>query len=180
MTTWRTRGHRGDALEDTILLTNDYYRIHHYALIDKASTPIKVVDINDNGIITKGYFEKKSTVDFIGIVQGVAIAFDAKETNLNSLPLSNIHEHQLQYMKEFDYQGGLSFIIVHFKKYDDYFLLPLEHIDAYFKESKAKGRKSIPYESMIDSFKIKIESNGILNYLPILNKYMEYKKSSSD
>ncbi|MEA3422906.1 MAG: Holliday junction resolvase RecU [Bacillota bacterium] len=178
MTAWRTRGHRGDALEDIILLTNEYYKNHHYAIVDKASTPIKVVDIDGSGIITKGYFEKKSTVDFIGLVQGLAIAFDAKETNLASLPLSNIHEHQFEYMREFSFQGGFSFIIVHFKRYDEYYLIPFETIDAYYENSKKNGRKSIPYESMLDRFEIKIEHNNMLNYLPVLNEYMEFKKSS--
>ena len=176
MTTWRTRGHRGDALEEIILLTNEFYRNHHYAIVDKASTPIKVVDIDSNGLITKGYFEKKSTVDFIGVVQGLAISFDAKETNLNSLPFSNIHLHQIEYMKEFTFQGGLSFILVHFKKYNEYYILPFEIIEEYWINSKNGGRKSIPYSAMENAFIIKRESNGILNYLPALNKYIDCKK----
>jgi len=154
MAAWRTRGHRGDALEDIILLTNEYYKKHHFAIIDKANTPIKVVDIDNSGIISKGYFEKKSTVDFIGLVQGIAIAFDAKETNLASLPLSNIHKHQIEYMKEFSFQGGLSFIVVHFKRYDEYYLIPYETIDTFYENSKKSGRKSIPYEVMMKSYSI--------------------------
>ena len=123
---WRSRGHRGDILEDLILLSNEYYNTNKYGRIDKVSTPIKVVDIGKDGLITKGYFEKKSTVDFIGIVQGIAIAFDAKETNLKSLPISNIHEHQIEYMEDFHFQGGLAFIIAHFKIDDSYHLIPYE------------------------------------------------------
>ncbi|OPL07504.1 MAG: hypothetical protein AVO33_05110 [delta proteobacterium ML8_F1] len=178
MTVWRTRGHRGDALEDLILLTNEYYKNHQYALIDKASTPIKVVEIDQGGMITKGFFEKKSTVDFVGIVQGIPVAFDAKETDLKSLPLYNIHAHQVDYMKHFTYQGGLAFIIVHFKYYDEYYLIPFELILEYFTESKKKGRQSIPYKAMADCFRIKREHTGILNYLPVLNDYLDYKKSS--
>ena len=177
MTAWRTRGHRGDALEDIILLTNEYYRNHKYGVVDKANTPIKVVEIDQTGLITKGYFEKKSTVDFIGLVQGIAIAFDAKETNLKSLPLSNIHEHQLNYMEEFTYQGGLSFIIVHFKMMDEYYLLPFEMIRDSFNQSKSGGRKSIPYSEMSNAYRITREFNGILNYLPAINQYIECKKS---
>ncbi len=178
MTAWRTRGHRGDALEEIILITNEYYQNHHFAIINKASTPIKVVEIDQAGIITKGYFEKKSTVDFIGIAQGIAVAFDAKETHLNALPLSNIHDHQLEYMKEFAFHGGLSFIIVHFKKVDKYYILPLEMIEEYVNNAKNGGRKSIPHSAMTDAFLITREYNGILNYLPALNAYIEFKKTS--
>lgn len=172
---WRSRGHRGDILEDLILLSNEYYNKNNFARIDKVSTPIKVIDIGSDGLITKGYFEKKSTVDFVGVVQGVAIAFDAKETSVKNIPLYNIHEHQIEYMRDFSYQGGLAFIIVHYTATDDYFLVPFETIDSYYKGSQSGGRKSIPYSAMMDRFKIKREINGLLNYLPVLNEYIIYK-----
>ena len=48
--------------------------------------------------ITLAYFEKQSTVDYIGVAQGIPIAFDAKETAGKSLPLQNIHAHQMAFM----------------------------------------------------------------------------------
>jgi len=176
MTAWRSSGHRGDALEDLILLSNEYYRKHKLGRIDKVSTPIKVVEINKEGLICKGFFEKRSTVDFHGLVQGLGIVFDAKETNLKSIPLSNIHEHQMEYMKDITEQGGMAFLIVHFKFCDAYFLLPYEDLEVYFSESRQGARKSIPYKAMDDRFKIHRASNGILNYLPLLNVYLDYKK----
>jgi len=177
MTVWKTRGHRGDVLEEIILITNEYYKTHKFAVIDKINTPIKVVEIDQSGLITKGYFEKKSSVDFVGLVQGIGIAFDAKETNLKSLPLSNIHKHQIEYMESFSDQGGLSFLIVHFKLYDKYHLITFELLQKYYLNSKEGDRKSIPYSVLDTKYEIKRENNGILNYLPILNEYMEFKKS---
>lgn len=176
MTAWRSSGHRGDALEDLILLSNDYYRKHKLCRVDKVSTPIKVVEINKEGLITKGFFEKRSTVDFHGMVQGVGIVFDAKETNLKSIPLSNIHEHQIEYMKDISDQGGLAFLIVHFKFCDEYYLIPYEILITYSIESKNGARKSIPYKALDSKFRIKRANNGILNYLPALNEYLDYKK----
>lgn len=171
---WNTTGHRGDPLEDLIVLTNEYYKKNGYGRVDKVATPIKVVDINERGVITKGYFDKKSTIDFFGVVQGVAIAFDAKETNLKSLPLSNIHDHQVDYMKDIKDQGGLSFIIVHFKFCDEYYLIGYELIKSYVDGSKMGERKSIPYKDMKKENKInKITNSGILNYLPNLNVYIK-------
>lgn len=173
---WSSRGHRGDTLEELLNFTHDYYHQLKLCRIDKISTPVKVVAVDENGMITKGFFEKKSTVDFLGIVQGVCIAFDTKETNLKSLPLSNIHPHQIEYMKDIESQGGLAFIIVHFKFNDSYYLVPLDLISSYASCSK---RRSIPYSAMKSVFNIKKERNGsILNYLPVLNEYVKYKTQS--
>lgn len=179
MTAWRSSGHRGDALEDLILLSNEYYRKHKLCRVDKVSTPIKVVEINKEGLITKGFFEKRSTVDFHGIVQGIPIVFDAKETNLKSIPLNNIHEHQIEYMKDITEQKGLAFLIVHFKFCDEFYLIPYEILANYSSNSKSGARKSIPYKALEDRFKIKRANNGILNYLPTLNTYIDFKKEQT-
>ena len=174
MTVWKSRGLRGNVLEELISLTNEFYRKHKLGRVDKISVPIKVIDIDSGGMITKAFFEKKSTVDFQGIIQGIGISFDAKETNLKSLPLQNIHEHQLEFMEDVTRQKGIAFMIVHFKIYDDYYLLPYEVIRDYVKNSKT-ARKSIPHKAMNPDFKIDMPTNGILNYLPALNIYMDYK-----
>lgn len=174
---WRSRGVRGSALEDLLVFTNDFYSKRNLARIDKVPIPIKIIDQNKDGIITKAFFEKKSTVDFIGFVQGSAIVFDAKETALNNLPFKNIHEHQILYMEEVNFHGGLAFIVVHFKAQDEYHLIPYELLKKHYDESRTGGRKSIPLSILNPDFQIKYESNGILNYLKVLNKYMHYKEN---
>lgn len=174
---WRSRGVRGSTLEDLLVFTNDFYLKRNLARIDKVPIPIKIIDQNSDGIITKAFFEKKSTVDFIGFVQGTAIVFDAKETALDNLPFKNIHAHQVEYMKEVVFHGGLAFIIVHFKKADEYHLIPFEILEKYYIEAKNGGRKSIPRLILNPDFKIHYENNGILNYLNILNTYVHYKKN---
>ena len=174
---WGKRGHRGDALEELLYYTNQYYHQLGLCRVDKVSTPIKVVEIDHQEMVTKGFFEKKSTVDFIGIVQGVCVAFDAKETNLKSLPLNNIHDHQVEYMKDIDQQGGLAFIIIHFKFNDSYYLVPFEIIRDYYLKGE---RRSIPFKAMNERFLIKKERSGsILNYLVTLNEYVNYKAELS-
>ncbi|WP_430884555.1 Holliday junction resolvase RecU [Fusibacter sp. JL216-2] len=179
MTVWRSRGLRGSDLEDLIHETIEYYRQQGLARIDKIATPIKVVDIDGQGTITKAFFEKKSTVDFMGIIQGVGVAFDAKETNLKSLPLSNIHEHQLEFMEDISKQSGLAFLIVHFKFCDEFYLLPYETLMQYVRASEKGARKSIPYSGMDPNLKIEMIRGNILNFLPALNVYLNYRKNKS-
>lgn len=177
MTVWKTRGKRGDALEDLILLSNDYYAKHKVARIDKAATPVTVVELDGKGLITKAYFEKKATIDFYGIAQGMFLTFDAKETHQKSFPLKNIHSHQIDYMKEVSEQGGIAFLIVHFKHSDIFMLLPHELLVIYDDAAKHGGRKSIPFDAIPEQFAIRREKNGILNYLDAVNRYLDWKSA---
>ncbi len=172
MTVWKSRGLRGSDLEELIELTLQYYKTEGLACIDKIATPIKTVEINSSGVITKAFFEKKSTVDFIGIIQGIGVAFDAKQTNLKSFPLSNIHPHQIKYMNLFTKQGGLAFFIIYFKQYDTFHLLPYEDINNLYENvQNQNSRKSIPYESFDSNLQIYRFGNGYLDFLPALNNY---------
>lgn len=68
---WTSRGLRGSTLEEMINRTNEQYRDKHLALIQKVPTPITPIKIDkESRHITLAYFEKKSTVDYIGAVQG--------------------------------------------------------------------------------------------------------------
>ena len=96
MATWNSRGLRGSTLEDFINLANEKYQQSNLALIQKIPTPIKPIKIDkDTRHITLAYFDMKSTVDYIGVVQGIPVCFDAKETAVDIFPLQNIHEHQV-------------------------------------------------------------------------------------
>ena len=80
MATWKTRGLRGSLLEDLVNRTNEKYRERGLALIQKVPTPITPMQIDqESRHITLAYFNQKSTVDYIGVVQGIPVCFDAKE-----------------------------------------------------------------------------------------------------
>ena len=80
MATWNSRGLRGSTLEDLINRTNEKYQENGLALIQKIPTPITPIKIDKSTRhITLAYFEQKSTVDYIGSVQGIPVCFDAKE-----------------------------------------------------------------------------------------------------
>lgn len=177
---WRSRGHYGDALENQIDLSNDYYRLHGYARVDKISIPITVIERNDQGHIVKGYFEKRSTVDYIGLAQGIFFCFDCKETAGMSLPLANIHEHQMEYMADMRKHGGVGFFIVHFKRLDEYYLLPFEMARNFIEDMKNGGRKSIPHSAMKKAIPIGLFMDGLLNYLPAINVYLDQQENDYD
>lgn len=171
---FNSRGLRGSALEELINLTNDVYREKNLAIIQKIPTPITPVKIdNTNHTISLAYFNEKSTVDYIGVVQGVAVCFDAKETSKPNLPLQNIHEHQIEFMKNFENQDGVAFILVNFKMYDEYYYLPFEKLHIYYKNAKSGGRKSIPYKDFDKKYLVISKGKFYIHYLQALKKYLE-------
>ena len=110
MTTWKSRGLRGSTLEDLINRSNEKYDEAGLALVQKIPTPITPINIDKaTRHITLAYFDQKSTVDYIGAVQGIPICFDAKECATDTFSLNNIHEHQVRFMRKFEKQGGISF-----------------------------------------------------------------------
>ena len=171
---WNSRGLRGNELEEQINQTNHLYREKKLGLVQKVPTPIKPIRIDsEKRTITLAYFEQKSTVDYMGVRQGIAICFDAKETTKNFLPLSNIHEHQVSFMRDFKEQGGVAFLVVYFKKYDEYYFLPIEVLEKWYEQAKKGGRKSIPYEQFEKSYQIFIEGGLYIHYLKVLEKYIK-------
>ena len=74
MPTWNSRGLRGSTLEDMLNRTNEKYLTNGLALIQKIPTPITPIDIDKQSRhITLAYFDQKSTVDYIGAVQGLSL-----------------------------------------------------------------------------------------------------------
>ena len=164
-------GHRGDFTEEIIKQTNDYLFRKGLALISKIPTPVKVLK-RKGATITKAFFEKKGIVDYVGVCQGLPVAFDAKETNKISLPLANIPNHQLIYIENFKKQGGHAFIFCNFKKLKRFYLIPGEIVLDYHYKSLKGGRKSIPEEKLEKKYRIKFDKwTGLLNYLSQLNYY---------
>lgn len=173
MSHWNSRGLRGSTFEEIINFTNERYRQEGLALFQKIPTPITPVRMDaETKTITLAYFEKQSTIDYIGVAQGVPVAFDAKETAGKSLPLQNIHAHQMAFMEEFREQRGLSFLLVHFSAGDEYFLLPFETLKVYWENAAKGGRKSIPYDAFEEKYRIR-QNGSLLHYLETISLYLE-------
>jgi recombination protein U len=148
---------RGKLLEKLVTKANTAYAKNKQALILKIPVPIEVTK--------SGLINKPSTVDFTGLLSGGRfIAFDAKETKIKtSFPLSNIHEHQLQYLLRVEELGGLAFFLIHFTSLhtEEAFVVPASFVQTYWDNwVDESGRASIPYADFSQSW-----LKPILNYL---------------
>lgn len=173
MPSWNSRGLRGSLLEELVNLTNEKYALNHLALIQKVPTPIKPIKIDSQTRhITLAYFDQKSTVDYIGVAQGIPICFDAKECAGESFPLANVHEHQVQFMEEFEKQSGIAFILLYFSTQDIFYYLPFRELKMFWERSKSGGRKSFKLEELDPTYQIKSNNGVIIPYLEMINKDM--------
>ena len=174
MATWKSRGLRGSTLEELINKTNEKYRESGLALIQKIPTPITPIKMDkEHHQITLAYFEQKSTVDYIGAVQGIPVCFDAKECAVDTFALQNIHAHQVQFMGEFEKQGGIAFFLIYYTARDVFYYLPYEMLRYFWDRAQAGGRKSFRYEELNPDYLLPKQNGVLVPYLEIMKKDLE-------
>lgn len=166
MATWNSRGLRGSTLEEFVNRTNDKYRESGLALIQKIPTPITPINIDkESRHITLAYFDQKSTVDYIGAVQGIPVCFDAKECRTDNFPLANIHEHQVNFMEAFEKQGGVAFFLIFFAHRNEFYYLRFARLLEFWERAKAGGRKSFRYEELDPVYFLQSKNGILIPYL---------------
>ncbi len=112
---------RGMAFEEQLKWQHALYLRQGIAKMDKQYIPsLPVRDGKWAKVIGK------STVDFCGELRGGHhVAFDAKDTALKRIALSELKEHQQKHLKEIDALGGLAFVLVRFERRRVY-MIPIE------------------------------------------------------
>ena len=161
MATWNSRGLRGSTLEDLINRTNEKYLESNLALIQKIPTPITPIKIDkEHRHITLAYFDQKSTVDYIGVVQGIPVCFDAKECAQDTFALQNIHRHQVAFMDRFEKQKGIAFFLI------------------YYSRAQEGGRKSFRLDELNPEYFLPKKNGVLVPYLDLLQKDLEDRPES--
>ena len=165
---------RGMELEEDINFANKYYLNNDIAVIHKKPIPIQIVEVNypnrSSAMITKAFYKTPSTTDYNGLWNGKYIDFEAKETNsATSFSLNNIHEHQIDHMQKILNHGGITFIIVRFKKIDKTFILPFKKFIFFYDRAKNGGRKSIKLSEFEETaFELSFNYKIRLDYITII------------
>lgn len=171
MATWKSRGLRGSTLEELINRTNEVYLEHHLCLVQKIPTPITPINMDkSHKQITLAYFEQKSTVDYIGAVQGIPICFDAKECSKDTFSLANIHEHQVVFMGEYELQGGISFLIIFYSHLNKFYYMRYEELKKFWDRKEEGGRKSFRLDELDEEYFLPSKNGIFVPYLDGIKK----------
>ena len=163
-----SNSNRGMNLETDLNETNLYYLKNNIAVIYKKPTPITInkVDYKHN-LITEAHFNTPSTTDYNGIYEGKYIDFEAKETRKNYFPLSNIHNHQIEHLRQISNCGGIGFLIVRFTLKNENYLLEFDKLKEFLDNS---NRKSIPLKFFKENgYLINHGYKPYLDYLKIID-----------
>lgn len=169
-------GNRGMTLEEDINTTNQYYLEANKAVIHKKPTPVQVVRVNypkrSAAVITEAYFKQASTTDYNGVYRQKYIDFEAKETRNKTLfPLANIHDHQIKHMKSAADHGGICFLIIRFRVYNETYYLPFKKLLSFWNDKLNGGKKSISYQQMKqEGYLIPFHYQARIDYLAIIDK----------
>ena len=129
-------------------------------------TPITPIKIDkENRHITLAYFDQKSTVEYIGAVQGIPVCFDAKECHEKTFPLQNVHEHQMAFMRDFENQGGKAFLIIHYTSEQRFYYLHIRQLLKFWKRAEEGGRKSFRMEELDPQYFFESSKGYLVPYL---------------
>ena len=170
MGTWNSRGLRGSTFEDMINRTNEWYEEKQLALIQKIPTPITPVKMDkEHRQITLAYFDQRSTVDYIGAVQGIPVCFDAKECVAETFPLQNIHEHQVRFMGKIEHQGGIAFLLIYYSAKNILYYMRYEEMLSFWNRAKEGGRKSFRFDELDENFFFELKQGVYVPYLDMIN-----------
>ena len=119
----------------------------------------------------------KSTVDYIGAVQGIPVCFDAKECAVRTFPLQNIHPHQIAFMKEFEAQGGVAFIILSFTAENEIYYVPFDVVNRFWERMEEGGRKSFTYDEVVpEAYRIRSHRDMYVHYLEGIQQDLDRKE----
>ena len=131
---------RGMDLEQLINKSNSYNNEDNIAMVFKRPTPIRVVKYDKKTkTITKAFFDFQSTIDYNMIYKGKYIDFEAKSTNLKSLPFKNISKHQIEHLKKVVSHGGIAFFIINFRTLKETYFLPFEELQQFLQTTNRKS-----------------------------------------
>ena len=178
MATWNSRGLRGSLFEEEINRTNETYKEQNLCLIQKIPTPITPMQIDkESSQITLAYFDQKSTVDYIGVVQGYPVCFDAKESKTQTFSMQNIHPHQVEFMERFERQDGIAFFLIHFTETDVYYYLTFRDFLPFWERMRSGGRKSFRFDELDQTYILPHKPGVLVPYLEMINKDLSEREA---
>lgn len=171
-------GNRGMAFEQLLNIVNKQYSNKGIALINKRPTPVKVLKSKGTRVLS-GFYESKSTVDYDGVYEGRAIAFEAKSVDAKRFDLKNVQAHQLAYLEKAARNGAITFFLIEIRPQQAVYYVPLEMMQGYMERAKKGGRKSIPLDELeIYAYEVEQGRGVLLDYLAIVDKLTLQRKLS--
>lgn len=165
---------KGRSFEEVINYQNNTYHHKGISTIQKIPTPWVVV--RRYGKIVDAYPDEKSTLDFRGAAKlndgnTYPVSFDAKETEMDYLPLKNISAHQIDFIRNAVRIGEFAFIVCHLLPLRKFFYVDGALLVKKYDEWKAnKGRHGFNKILPDEMIEIPQTPGNVCDYFFILNR----------
>ena len=85
----------------------------------------------------------------------------------------NIHPHQVEFMRQFEKQGGIAFFLIFYSHKDLLYYLPYEMLRFFWDRAQEGGRKSFRFEELNPEYVLPKHQGILVPYLDILKKDLE-------
>ncbi len=169
------KANRGMFLETIINRTLEHYEARNVAYISKRHLPIKVYAFAGKRV--QGWLDAKTQTDYYGVFKGKYLDFEAKQTNTDSFPLSNVRPHQLAHMRKVSSYGAIAFFVVYFQKHDEFYLMRLADFLKYVNDHP--DRKSIPHGHFkSNAIRLELLFPGVLDLQDNLERIIAGEKTA--
>lgn len=152
MGTWNSRGLRGSTLEDMVNRTNEWYleRIWHLCRRSRPRSRRYVWIKNTDR--SRWLILISAVRSIISVQCRIPVCFDAKECVAETFPLQNIHEHQVEFMKNFEKQQGIAFVLIYYSSRNILYYMRFEELYRFWMRAQNGGRKSFRFDELDERF----------------------------
>lgn len=157
---------RGMLLESIINKSIVTYKENNIGIFHKKELPItfsKIKDEDGKLKIDNGFIKNKSTADYYGIYKGRFVAFEAKSTKLDYLPISNIKDHQYYYLRDISFHGGICFLIIFLSAKNEFYAIDVNKINI-------SGTRITREELKEDGILLELTYPGIIDFAYAIDK----------
>ena len=108
------------------------------------------------------------------------MCFDAKECRTDSFPLQNIHGHQVEFMKDFEAQQGIAFLILYFAGRDEMYYMPFREMYRFWKRGQQGGPKHFKYSELAFGVFLKRKGNYLVPFLEGIQTDLEQREQEEE
>lgn len=156
-----SHANRGQPLEELIKYQNSNYARKNIALIHKVPTEWIPIRGNTGKIIT-AKVENKAGVDFMGVFNGIPIAFDAKHTQEPRISWKCLKTHQHEFLIQWEKCGGIGFVLVGYAM-KQFYVIPISEWGKAGKSILLTELQPVPIKGGLPDYLSVIPTGKILS-----------------
>ena len=103
--------------------------------------------------------------------------FRSKECAVDTFSLQYLHPHQVEFMKNFEKQNGISFLLIYYTHRQKCYYLRFSEKIKYWERMEAGGQKNFKYEELSPKFFVPAAGGIALHYLVAMQEDLKERNT---